>query len=205
MLRHRIQTKLIRCIAHPLSLPLPTTVTKVYQDANTSLYYPASTEKLTELFLDAGIKPLEYMKEVPKQYLDHSKITAVEIPNNITSIGDYAFRDCNGLTSIDIPDSVTSIGYQAFYSCDGLTSIIIPDSVTTIGKGSFNNCSSLTSITIPGNVTKIGKKLFNGCTNLTNITFAGTKAQWEAIEKENDWNYGMSTNTIHCSDGDFSW
>ena len=104
-----------------------------------------------------------------------------------------------------IPDSVTTMGNNVFSNCASLTSITIPDSVTTIGKGSFNNCSSLTSITIPGNVTKIGKKLFNGCTNLTNITFAGTKAQWEAIEKEDEWNGGMSTNIIHCSNGDFSW
>ena len=41
----------------------------------------------------------------------------------VTSIGNYAFRNCTGLTSITIPNSVTSIGNYAFDSCTGLTSI----------------------------------------------------------------------------------
>ena len=39
------------------------------------------------------------------------------IPNNVTSIGNYAFNSCSSLTSITIPDSVTSIGNYAFNSC----------------------------------------------------------------------------------------
>ena len=45
------------------------------------------------------------------------------IPDGVTSIGDYAFRDCVGLTSITIPDSVTNIGLYAFSGCEGLTEI----------------------------------------------------------------------------------
>ncbi|MBO5698669.1 MAG: leucine-rich repeat protein [Bacteroidaceae bacterium] len=40
-----------------------------------------------------------------------------KIPNGVTSIGDYAFYDCDGLTSITIPSSVTSIGSSAFEEC----------------------------------------------------------------------------------------
>ena len=68
--------------------------TKVYKDANNLLCYPVSTGKLTEIFLDAGIEPLEYMQAVPANYLANSAITSVEIPNNISSIGSEAFRDC---------------------------------------------------------------------------------------------------------------
>ena len=40
---------------------------------------------------------------------------AISIPSTlggypVTSIGDYAFRDCDDLTSMTMPDSVTSIG-----------------------------------------------------------------------------------------------
>ncbi|MBR2617649.1 MAG: leucine-rich repeat protein, partial [Clostridia bacterium] len=38
-----------------------------------------------------------------------------------TSIGSYAFSDCDSLTEIVIPNSVTSIGERAFYDCDSLT------------------------------------------------------------------------------------
>ena len=91
------------------------------------------------------------------------------IPNSVTSIGNYAFKDCSGLTSITIPNSVTSIGEYAFYGCSGLTSITIPNSVTSIGNYAFKDCSGLTSITIPNSVEEIGEGAFRGCSGLKEI------------------------------------
>lgn len=68
------------------------------------------------------------------------------IPNNVTSIGDYAFDGCTSLTSITIPNSVTSIGDYAFEDCTGITSIIIPDSVSKMGTLVFSKCKNLTSV-----------------------------------------------------------
>ena len=65
------------------------------------------------------------------------------IPNNITSIGGYAFY-YSRLTSITIPNSVISIGEYAFSYCSALTSITIPDSVICIGEYAFSYCSRLT-------------------------------------------------------------
>ena len=45
------------------------------------------------------------------------------IPDEITSIGSYAFSGCTGLTSIEIPSSVTSIGSSAFSGCTGLRTV----------------------------------------------------------------------------------
>jgi len=116
------------------------------------------------------------------------------IPDSVTSIGDYAFYDCDGFTgSLTIPDSVTSIGNYAFYSCSGFTgsltildsvnsignnafqhcsgftgNLTIPDSVTSIGNGAFMYCSGFTgSLTIPDSVTPIGHEAFRGCTGFT--------------------------------------
>ena len=36
---------------------------------------------------------------------------------SVTSIGEFAFKDCTGLTSVTIPTSVTSIGEEAFKNC----------------------------------------------------------------------------------------
>ena len=44
---------------------------------------------------------------------------AVTIPNNVTSIGSYAFAECSGLTGITIPNSITSIGDGAFKTAPG--------------------------------------------------------------------------------------
>ena len=92
------------------------------------------------------------------------------IPNSVTSIGSYAFFDCESLTSVTIPNSVTNIGVYAFYGCKSLTSVTIPDSVISIGNYAFSGCKSLTSITIPDSVTSIGDYAFRSCENLTSIT-----------------------------------
>ncbi len=99
-----------------------------------------------------------------------SSIKSVSLPDGLTSIGYYAFKDCTGLTAISIPDSVTSIGNYAFYKCTGLTSITIPSGVTSIGNYAFRDCTGLTAISIPDSVTSIGNVAFAGCTGLTAIS-----------------------------------
>ncbi len=90
------------------------------------------------------------------------------IPNDITSIGQYAFFDCKDMESIDLPDNLVSISGSAFSGCSGLRTVKIPDRVIAIGHEGFNNCHSLTSVTIPKGVTTIDKA-FNNCENLTTV------------------------------------
>ena len=92
----------------------------------------------------------------------------------MTSIGNYAFRDCSGLTSVTIPNSVTSIGSSTFSGCSGLTSVTIPNSVTSIGSDAFRGCSGLTSVTIPNSVTSIGSSAFQNCSSLTSVTIGNS-------------------------------
>ena len=60
-------------------------------------------------------------------YLNGQLVTDLVIPDNVTSIKDYAFRNYDSLTSVAIGDGVTSIGSYAFYGCDSLTSVTIGD------------------------------------------------------------------------------
>ena len=120
----------------------------------------------------------------------------VEIPDGVTTLGEYAFYRCTGLTKITFPDSlttigrdawdgkgvfigctslaeidlknVTSIGKQAFYGCTGLTEIDFKN-VISIGEGAFEKCTGLTGITLPDSLTTIKQNAFGGCTGLTNI------------------------------------
>ena len=93
----------------------------------------------------------------------------ITFDDELTTIGDYAFRDCDSLTSVTIGDSVTTIGEQAFNYCRSLTSVTIGDSVTTIGDYAFSDCESLTSVTIPDSVTTIGNYAFYYCRSLTSV------------------------------------
>ena len=91
------------------------------------------------------------------------------IPNSITSIGDWAFYNCESLQSIYIPNSVIHIGNYAFSFCKSLQNINITNSVTTIGDQGFSECSSLQSINIPDSVTTIGDWAFSSCASLQHI------------------------------------
>ena len=113
---------------------------------------------------------------------EKNNIRTVVIEDGVTSIGNYAFRDCTGMTSVTIGNSVTSIGDYAFSGCTGLTSVTIPNSVTSIGEHAFVGCTGMTSVTIGNSVTSIGKYAFSGCTGMTSVTIPdsvtsiGTKA-----------------------------
>lgn len=104
-----------------------------------------------------------------KGIIDRS-ITAITIPSDVTSIGNYVFESCASLTSVDMPSGLTSIGQCAFFDCRSLANIDIPTGVTTIGKSAFTQCTSIESVTIPSGVTTINEDTFENCTSLTSIT-----------------------------------
>ena len=87
-----------------------------------------------------------YGDDVP-WFNDRSKINKVVIEYGVTSIGSRVFHLCFRLSSITIPNSVTSIGDYAFQNCN-ITSITIPNSVTSIGENVFRDNLRLTSIIV---------------------------------------------------------
>ena len=130
------------------------------------------------------------------------KLAKITIPDSVTRIGDSAFFCCRSLTDITIPNGVTRIGNMAFWECSSLTSIMLPDSLTSIGDSAFGYCSSLVSVTIPNTVTSIDDNAFCGCINLTNVVYRGTKEQWNVLKKGELWNASISSDLVHCINGD---
>jgi len=122
-------------------------------------------------------------------------LTSINIPNNLTSIGNGTFDNCSSLTTITIPSSVTSIGRLAFNNCNNLTTLNfnaincsdfyyyyypfnncpistlnISDSLRYIPAYFAYNLDSLLSITIPDSITSIGNGAFSNCDGLSSIT-----------------------------------
>ena len=137
----------------------------------------AQGDNLTWTFDDAGVLTISGkgdMKDFPSfngmpWYQYREGILEVILSDGVTSIGEWAFYDCNYLTKISIPDSVSFIGEYAFTGCGRLEEITIPDKVTSIGDATFDGCFRLTEITIPDSVTSIGDYAFAQC-SFTNIT-----------------------------------
>lgn len=64
-----------------------------------------------------------------------TRIVGISIPNTVTTINAYAFRNLPNLQgTVTIPDSVTTIGDYAFYGNSKVTKIEIGKNVSYIGK-----------------------------------------------------------------------
>lgn len=124
-----------------------------------------------------------------------------EIPDTVDRIGSSAFARCTSLVSIKIPTSVLYIEEQAFSGCLALTSVVIPESVLTIDSDAFTNCNNLASVTLPASLARVGSTVFANDTKLTSFTYNGTKEQWKAISKTDDWDRQTPDYIITCTDG----
>lgn len=102
---------------------------------------------------------------------------------DVTEIGNSArpVFDANAaIRSVTFPDTLKEMsGLPLFHECENLETITIPASVTGMNFNSVADCF-----------------IFN-CPNLKTIIFKGTRAQWEAIEKEY---VNLDGITVRCSD-----
>lgn len=87
---------------------------------------------------------------------------------------------CSG-TAVEVPDGVTEIGNFAFYNCGNLQKIMLPASVTKIDWGAFWQCSGLETLTTRGTLTEIGEAAFSDCPKLAEIYTTMSEADWNAI------------------------
>ncbi len=89
-------------------------------------------------------------------------LTVVDAPL-ATDIGEYAFYNCKSLTEVNAP-TVTSIGIQAFYTASQITDINFP-LVNSIGVNAFTNCEKLSGVSLPL-LTAVNNGAFGSCINL---------------------------------------
>jgi hypothetical protein len=142
----------------------------------------------------ASIDGVLYDKSISTLICCPSKKNNISIPNTVTSIESYAFRDCVSLPYISIPNNVTLIGESTFENCKSLKSISIPNKVKSIKYGAFNNCTSLKYAVIGNSVDSIGMYAFSNCDSLSSVVIGKNVsyiAPW-AFE-----NYGSLT-SITC-------
>jgi hypothetical protein len=121
------------------------------------------------------------------------KIKTILMSEGITSIGNYAFTDCQNaaLTSIVIPNGVLTIGIGAFYNCRNITNVNIASSVQVIGEEAFKSCVALKTLTLPSSLTKIESAAFLYCP-LTSILCAALVPPTCIIKGGADPFYGVS-------------
>ena len=95
--------------------------------------------------------------------------TTYTIPNEVETIGNYAFRNCNNLIKVEMSNSITQIGSEAFRKCSNLKEIKLSENLKEISTSMFNYCIKLEELDLPNSIETIRGGAFYNCEALKNI------------------------------------
>ncbi|MBQ6010155.1 MAG: leucine-rich repeat protein, partial [Kiritimatiellae bacterium] len=137
------------------------------------------------------------LRQLDERAFYRCSITSITIPQDLTSIGWYAFGYCTNLSNVTFAGNESTIDLDAtafkntaldfsLIVSDGVllgyrgmcpTNLVIGDyavGVTKIGEFAFQ-FDELSSITIPSSVVEIQREAFYECPNLSEVVFLGDK------------------------------
>ena len=102
---------------------------------------------------------------------DSIKLTAVYLPNSVTSIGDSAFDTVTSLKTVTLNDNITEIGDNAFrcVSPTGMQVEItaLPASLKRLGMSAFQNAgANIKLTTLPNSLEVLGDYCLSSCPNV---------------------------------------
>lgn len=178
----------------------------------------------------------EGVTSIPDGFLERVALGELSFPSTLKSIGVEAFTgrvygdvENDRLTTVNIPDSVTSLGANAFSSRYALTSVHIPGSLQEVTgdmtyglDGPFYDCTRLTDVTfgegisvipdallsgtgierlvLPSTVTSIGEYAFADCISLEMLSIPSS------VTSIDRWTFGAPFGQsdeffIHCEPG----
>ena len=169
------------------------------KDKETLVCYPKA--KKGDYTVPAGTK---YIAD--RAFLYNRGVTNLQLPEGLKSIGAGALLFCESMTKINLPDSLESIGFQSMGGAkfldgrivlpksltdlqayamhgSGMTEVVVGEGITALSNCVFLDCQDLETVYLPASLTSMGESVFENCYSLEDIYFAGTKEQWNAIDK----------------------
>lgn len=159
----------------------------------------------TNLFVNEYANPVFYSGKLSLNGIQISNLT---IPNDVESIGQYAFYNNKGTSSITIPLTVKVIGAKAFYGNSSLQSVNVDNikswcemsfedkfsNPLTCGRKLYIGDSQVRQLVIPDNVGEIKDYAFSGCSDITSISLG---KQLKRIGNE-VWDNLSDISEIYC-------
>jgi hypothetical protein len=120
------------------------------------------------------MKTKERKNEMPEGFFDASTLAdGGRIYRNAVPDGN------NTITRIWVPNTITEIDTWVFRNYTALEEVLFEDGPLplSIGMMVFEGCTALTHVSLPGRVSNIGKACFRGCVNLAELEIVpGTAA-----------------------------
>lgn len=169
------------------------TVTSVYKDWTNNEYSNAESipwYEIMENIENAIIEDNVSVNSTAYWFYDADNLASVSIGNGVTKLGTNTFYGSGLSGNLEIPENVISIGNYAFDGCTNLTGTLeLHDNIEYIGDGAFAHCSNLTGgLTIPDSVTTLGGYAFQECTG-----FNGNLVISKSISSINDGTFAGCT------------
>jgi len=110
-------------------------------------------------------------------FCDNKKLRSINLPDNLSVIGQKAFVNCVSLEEVTLPAALKSLTMHSFSNCPSMTKFVIQEGLEYIESNVLSSETtknlSLEEITIPSTVREIAINAFYGHDGLKRIYFAG--------------------------------
>ena len=107
----------------------------------------------------ANIESLDNLKD--ETFSGCTSLTEITFSNQLRNIGMSSLNGTS-VSEIILPETLTAVGEYAFRDCKLLKESIIIGDLSTLGNGAFEGCTSLKKVTLQ-NVVNLGTSVFRGC------------------------------------------
>ena len=119
-----------------------------------------------------------YQSDLNMSHVFGPQVKEYVFGDSVTSIGSYAFYECDSIDSFVFGKNVTEIGSHAFYSAGKFSrrldplyeEFVLPSKLSSIGAYAFFCWFGLRSLTLPDSMQYIGQAAFGGCHNLAYLS-----------------------------------
>lgn len=147
------------------------------------------TGSVTELVIPGTVEGCPVTAVAANAFSGNTALSAVTIPESLTTFGAGAFNGCTGLKAVYI-SNLTAWVTSTFQKADGvsawlsnplyyaknlylngqlITELVIPEGVTKVSSDAFRNAVNIKSIVVPEGVTELGERTFMGMSNLVSV------------------------------------
>lgn len=146
------------------------TIGKDVERIPANFFFPLSTApSIIPIVNSITFEEDSVLKEIgDKAFYQLNKITTIDFPDSLKTIGDYAFYG-SGIKDLSLPEGLEEIGDNCFANSVNLETFTFPSTLKEIGVGSFKHCSSLEELELNSAI-EISKETFKYCDSLRKVT-----------------------------------
>ena len=120
------------------------------------------------------------VKTIATYAAERTNMTKLILPESVETISGGSFWYSYKLKEVDMPENLTFLGDSVFQGCTALESIRIPCGIEEIYYNTFQDCP-LKSIVLPNSIKRLEWQAFSNCTEIKEVFYCGTEKEWKDV------------------------